>query len=405
MIQLVLPLLAAAATQTAARAFPEGERLFRADPRWLGADAALTIPLDERRTLWLFGDTFVATSDAHRRAESEMVRNTVADQTGMDPRGAAIEFGWKRGADGSPTSFFPERGERWYWPGHGIRLAGGPLLVFLYELAATPGAGLGFAVRGWALARIDAPDESLERWELRVVEGPALPFDALPATAVLEEDERIVALAIRQEGVHAGALVRWPAGALLAGELDTGEWWSGAAWVAADELGPSGPAFVLDDAGAECSLHRDGRSGRWVHVASYGFGATTIGVRTAPAITGPWSAPVTVHRPVESDGPRPFVYAAKAHPELLGPAEGDLLVTYAANSFEFGDLFTPEGERDLYWPLPIPICSHVIDRASSLLANLHTSLDEVDRANLKKHADLLREPCRTAYMESGKADG
>jgi hypothetical protein len=85
-------------------------------------------------------------------------------------------------------------------------------------------------------------------------------------------------------------------------------------------------------------------------VASYGFGATTIGVRTAPAVTGPWSAPLEVYRPPESDEPRVFVYAAKAHPQLVAPDAADLVITYATNSFEFSDLFTPQGERELYWP-------------------------------------------------------
>ena len=55
-----------------------------------------------------------------------------------------------------------------------------------------------------------------------------------------------------------------------------------------------------------------------------------------------------VYRPPESDGPRPFVYAGKAHPELTG-ADG-LLVTYVANTFDPKQLMTPDGERTLYWP-------------------------------------------------------
>jgi len=106
----------------------------------------------------------------------------------------------------------------------------------------------------------------------------------------------------------------------------------------------------MDDAGAECSLHWDPRSKSFIHIASYGFGASTIGLRRAKTLTGPWSSPDIVYRPPESDGPRPFVYAAKAHPELVGPDAKDLVVTYATNSFEFADLFTTHGERSLYWP-------------------------------------------------------
>src|SRR5262245_24479072 len=93
-----------------AEPWTEADTLFRSDPRWLGADGALTIPLGGQRTLWLFGDTFVATSAANVRGESEMVRNTIALQTGLDPRSASMEFRWAIGADGTPASFFSEDG-------------------------------------------------------------------------------------------------------------------------------------------------------------------------------------------------------------------------------------------------------------------------------------------------------
>ena len=334
------------------RAFVEAERLFHQDPRWLGADGALSVRLSNGRILWLFGDTFVATSNARVRSESKIVRNTVAIQTGNDPRTGSVAFGWGQEADGSPASFFLEHGERFYWPGHGIRLDKGPLVIFLYALVATPGQGLGFESVGYAIAVIDNPDAPLQDWKPRVVDAKADTFDAVPATAVLREHGYVVALAIRQQGTHAGALVRYPVACLAQGDVTTAEWWAGEAlgWVPASLLGEDGPVFVLDDAGSECSLHWDTRTRSFIHVASYGFGATTIGLRMAPALTGPWSSPVVVYRPPESDGPRPFVYAAKAHPELAGPDTADLVITYATNSFEFADLLTQEGERTLYWP-------------------------------------------------------
>ncbi len=343
---------AAPAATPAARSFEDAESLFRREPRWLGGDAALSIPLGADRTLWLFGDSFVATTAALRRDESVMVRNSIAIQTGADPRAAAMAFHWREEAGGTPASFFPEAGDRWHWPGHGMRLAEGSLVAFLYMVERTPGRGLGFATDGYAVAVIDDPDAPPDAWRPRLVPGPRAAFDAVPATAVVREGEHVVALAIRQEGTHEGALVRWRARDLARGDPRGAEWWAGSrrGWVGAAGLGEGGPTFVLDDAGAECSIHFDSFARRYVHVASYGFGATTIGVRTAPALTGPWSAPRMVYRPPESDGPRPFVYAAKAHPELRGPDRRDLVVTYATNSFEFGDLFTERGARALYWP-------------------------------------------------------
>jgi hypothetical protein len=342
---------AAAADSHAARPWPEADQAFRNDAGWLGADAALSVPLSGDRTLWLFGDSFIATSSRGHRAESRMVRNSIAIQHGRDPRTAPLQFHW-RGDDAAPKSFFPERGNHWYWPGHGIRLAEGPLVVFLFTIVATPGQDLGFATVGHAIAVIDDPDAPAETWQPRIRDLPGPVFDALPATALVRAGDHVVALAIRQRGTHAGALVRYPAAQLARGRLEGAEWWAGAArgWVPAAALGPDGPALVLDDAGAECSLHQDEATGWYVHVASYGFGTTTIGVRTAPALTGPWSSPLTIYRPPESDQPRVFVYAAKAHPQLAGPGVADLVITYATNSFEFSDLFTPQGERELYWP-------------------------------------------------------
>lgn len=349
-----------ASTQTAmggmsARAFAAAERLFHQDPRWLGADAALSIPLSEDRTLWLFGDTFIATSNAHVRAESKMVRNTVAIQIGTDPLVASMSFYWSQDVDGSPASFFPESGQNWYWPGHGIRLdqeRGRPLVVFLYKLAPAPGGVFGFKDAGSAIALIDNPDAPPQTWKPRIMDMAPNPFDAAPATAVIRDGKYIVAVAIRHHGVHASALVRYTADSLANGDTANAEWWAGSAkgWLNVSALGAEGPVYVLDDAGSECSIHFDVRTQSYIHIASYGFGATTIGLRTAAALTGPWSAPFTVYRPPESDRPRPFVYAAKAHPELSGPHSSDLLVTYATNSFDFGDLFTGEGASRLYWP-------------------------------------------------------
>ena len=342
---------APAAGSEAARQWPDADQAFQGDARWLGGDAALSVPLGGDRTLWLFGDSFVATSDRGRRSESRMIRNSIAIQQGRNPRTALVRFHW-RGDDTSPASFFPDRSDHWYWPGHGIRLREGPLVIFLFTVIATPGRDLGFATVGNAIAVIDDPDAAADTWQPRIYDIPTPGFDALPATALLRDGEHIVALAIRQEGTHAGALVGYPAAQLAIGRVDGAEWWAGAArgWVRETALGAEGPAFVIDDAGAECSLHRDEHSALFVHVASYGFGATTIGVRTAPALTGPWSAPRTIYRPPESDGPRPAVYAAKAHPQLAGPEAADLVITYATNSFDFADLFTPQGERELYWP-------------------------------------------------------
>ncbi len=337
------------------RTLPAADSMFRKDARWMGGDAAITIPISTGRTLWLFGDSFVSLVASPTRGNAKLPRNTVAIQSGDDVTAASLTFAWNSANATTPSSFFPDAGTSWYWPGHGIRLTEGPLIVFLNLQRATPGIGLGFASSGYAIAIIDNPDAALSAWHVRIVDGPALPFDAIPATAVVRDGDNIVGLAVAQSGTKRGYLVRYTASALAAGALTGAQWWTGAnGWISTSAVGASGPTVVLDDAGAECSLHFDAARGTYVHVASYGFGATTIGVRTATSLTGPYSAVSTVYRPPESDATSPFVYAAKAHPTLSG-ASGDLIVSYVANSFTFADLLTAAGAKNLYWPRMIAV--------------------------------------------------
>lgn len=350
---------AIAFTQTpAGSAFEEAEALFRQNPEWLGTDGANSTSLGHDRIFWSFEDTFIATSEAHTRQQSTMIRNSVAIQTGNDPLTAKMSFYWGQDVNGSPASFFPEDGETWYWTGGAIRLHEGPLISFLHRTKSTPGVGLGFANAGFALALISDPDQPPSIWEPVIVNAAGQSaFDAVPATALVREGNYIVGLALKQEGTHAGALVRYLSSDLAVGNIENPQWWAGPnrGWVEEQDLGPAGPVFVIDDAGAESSLHWDQRTQSFIHIATYGFGAATIGMRTAPTLTGPWSNQAEIYRPPESDGPRPFVYGAIAHPELKSPEAGDLIVTYATNSFDYGDMFTEYGERHLYWPRVITV--------------------------------------------------
>ena len=323
------------------------DQAFHREPRWLGGDAVYSVDLGDARTLWLFGDSFIATSPALSRTASTMVRNSVAVMTGTDLLTASMEFAWRDGAP--PTSFFPERGDRWSWPGGGVRGPDGSLLVFLSELRATPGEGLGFAVAGWRAVRVADPSGPPSAWTITDALTAPAPGgdDTIVGACVAVDGDHLVALAI-DDGDHDGRLVRWPLATIATGDLRAAAWWDGTAWVEQAALTAT-PPVVLPDAPTECSLHRDAASGRWVHTASRGFGATTLAIRTAARLEGPWSGPTDVFTPPESSVDDAFVYAGKAHPHLRGPT-GGVVATYADNSFTFADLFDPARADTLYWP-------------------------------------------------------
>jgi hypothetical protein len=307
---------------TASAAWPEADALFKQNPRWLGADDAYSIALGGDRVLWLFADTFIATSDAHVRSESKLIHNSVGVQTGLDPASASIEFAWHE-VD-APTSFFPEQADVWYWPGDGERVGDG-LLIFLMAVHKVEG-GFGFGVIGsdalW-IADADAPPAS---WTPITVATFREPGRVPGSASVLVEGEFLYAFG---DGDGGADLLRWPLAAVGPQPLPEPE-------VIAS------PALLATQ--VEFTVHHDPARSVYVHVQSEGFGGTDLAYRTAPALAGPWSGPTVFHRPAESDLEDAFVYAGKAHPELAG---ADLVATYVANSFEFADLFA---DPSLYYP-------------------------------------------------------
>src|SRR5262245_57185871 len=275
---------------------PSEDALFHQEPRWLGADGAYTIDLGSDRTLWLFGDSFIATSPAHVRTEATLVRNSVAVMTGRDPLTATMQFSW---TDGSPPSaFFPDAGDHWFWPADGVRVPGGPLIVLLTEQQPTPGQGLGFASAGWRAVRITDPDAPPATWTLEPVATRPAPYAADAAIACSAVDgEELIAVVV-DGPAHDGRLARWPLTAVDAGDLLRPAWWTAYA-VVAEELLVAPPAVVIPDGSTECSLARD-FYGDWYYIQSRGFGASTIALRRAFEIEGEWSRPQDMITPPES---------------------------------------------------------------------------------------------------------
>jgi hypothetical protein len=317
--------------------------LFQHDARWLGGDAAFSVPLDRGRVLWLLGDSFIALTPERRRTAATMVRNAVAVQVGRDPRSATLSFHWG-GTPASPASFLPEDGDRWYWPWHGVRI-GRALVLFWTRMRPKPEDALGFEAEGYRVAIVDDASGDPASWKVRLVEAPEAPAGILAGAALVREGGYVVSLAVREPGDHQGYLVRWPERDLAAGRLSSAEWWAGTRGFVPLAALEGEPTPILEDAGAESSLHFDAALQRWVHVRTEGFGASTIVVSFADRITGPWSRPVEALRPPESERADAFVYAAKAHPELSGCG---LAVTYVANTREgLGKLVSDEG---IYFP-------------------------------------------------------
>lgn len=304
--------------------WPEADRLFRSDPRWLGGDAAFSTDLGNGRVLWMFGDSFIAQKVGATRRQSAFIRNGVAIQTGYDPSHATIKF-YTAMRRGHPTDFAPSERPYWLWPLHGIRL-GDHLLLFYARMAPdTNKDSLGFQSVGWNALMVEKPDAEPTQWKPRRLDGPETQGKMLFGMSLIHDAENIYAFVSDNEKLNA-YLLRWPLADATAGRLSSPSWWCGESegW----QPNPAHRQIVIRNAGTEFSVQHNPHGAGFIHVKSEGFGATTIVFRVAPRLEGPWRPPQRLYRPPESDHPDAFVYGGKSHPELSG---ADLIVTYIAN--------------------------------------------------------------------------
>lgn len=311
-----------------AEPWTQADRLFRTDSSWLGGDVAYSVDLGRERVLWLFGDSFVARDARADREHSTLVRNSVAIESGYDPSRACIKFYWKT-QGGGPASFFPERGNTWLWPADGVRLGAKLLLFFTRVRPNSRKDSLGFENFGWTAFLVRNPDEDPLEWAMQRIDGPNNAWGVIVGAAVVAAGHFVYVFS-PAEPSHDIYLLRWPLSSAANGDLASPEWWCGLGrgWIAQQKVARR-PAAVFSGGSMEFSIQWDPQRQKFLEVQSVGFGASDIAIRWADRLQGPWSEPMKVYRPPESDRPDAFVYAAKAHPELRSAA---LAVTYVANS-------------------------------------------------------------------------
>lgn len=327
-----------------ASAWPEADALFHRDAHWVGADGASSVDLGGGRTLWLFGDTWIDPSGQATRQDARLIGNSVAIQSGADPSTASIRFYWGHAADGSPAAFVPDQGDERHWFGNGVRV-GDRLLLLLNRVRHAEG-GLGFAAVGWTAWMVDNPDDQPSAWRMRELKTPENALGVLVGFgAVLQRDGYVYAFGSADPvASHPVYGVRWSANQVHDGDLLAPEWWvdERLGWVLDASKAPRWPLF--DEGQSELSIHWDQAAQKFLAVHTQGFGAADVVVRSAPSLTGPWSAPRMLYRPSEYSRANTTIYSAKAHPELAG---ADLVLTYATNSFQFSDMVSDDS---IYFP-------------------------------------------------------
>lgn len=343
----IFPAASAHAADWTSEKLPQYDALFQRTNGWIGADGDVTVALPDGVTLWLFSDTFVGDVRDGHRANVRMINNSAAWQRGTNPA-ASVKFFYRKSPDGNPASLItPADGNGHFWLGDGA-MAGGKLFLFLAQIEVTDTkSAFGFRQIALWLGEISNPPAPPTQWRITQSKVPFATFGAGEyrtfGSAVLATNGFVYVYGVH-ERQHTGKqmiLARAPEsspGGFTSWRFRTHGGWSTNAADAVDLCG---------NVANEYSVTWLPALRKFVLICTENGLSEKVIARTAPEPWGPWSAPDVVYRcPEMAWDRRNFCYAAKAHP-MLAPEPDELIVTYAANSFEFGHVVS---DARLYWP-------------------------------------------------------
>ena len=344
----IVPVAQASGAEWRAEEAPQYDRLFQQKNGWIGADGDFTVSLKNGLTLWLFSDTFIGEVRDGRRIHATMINNSAAWQHGIDPTHSRVEFFYGKSTDGKPTSLVtPPDKKGWFWLFDGV-MARGRLCLFLLQFERTDDqSGFGFRQIGTWLGEVSTPLAPPTQWHItyrRIPFAQSGPNGSrLFGSATLSQNGFVYVYGTdeRKGSGRRMILARAPEGKL--GDFSTWRFRTGSAWSPKVEEAE----HLCGGIATEYSVSWLRTLRRYVLICTANGLSEKIIARTAPEPWGPWSPAKVVYLCPESKlGKQVFCYSAKAHP-MLATAPDELILTYAANSFNFTQV---ANDARLYWP-------------------------------------------------------
>ena len=338
---------------------------FPDDDGWYGGDGAYSIRLDDKRVLWLFGDTFV--SDQKGRQDRVDMKVVLGTTLAISTCTADAEFQIRYYLKKKNGEFISSFGEKeWLWPQDPF-MVDRTLYVPLLSVKANPEieGPFKFEIAGHKIAKIkNFSGSDPDQWIIDYIDltpGISKDIKAFATTSV----------------VYMGYVYFYPLYSVTAGELSA--LGNILARIPTDKLDEPGQAIeyfnkdgrwtkklesakvkvVFDAAVSEMSVRYHSDHEKWIAVyMSIQNNGDRILYQTADVPEGPWNEPkvLTVSIPeVERGNPRydknNFCYAGKEHLQFaLGK---NLVVTYVCNSYDNFEKDTSFIRKNLFLYRPV----------------------------------------------------
>ncbi|MCX7919531.1 MAG: DUF4185 domain-containing protein [bacterium] len=333
--------------------YPEYNTLIAQTTGWTGADGAYSVPLSDKVTLWLYGDTWIGDIVDGKHSGGTIINNSIALQHGINPKTASLKFYWKTDSTGKPRAFFtPDDGLGWFWLQAGMKV-NTKLYIFLSQIVSTqsdPNSIWNFKGVGTWLAEIENPTDDPMNWRIRQYKVPFGNFDGTSTyffgAAVMQVGKYMYIYGCQDEPSQwiVGRnmiLARVPANRLT--EFRQWRFYNNGKWVSDSKQ----CSYLFNGIAPEYSVNYLPYLKKYVCVYTELGMSNRILMRTALKPYGSWSQPTTVYLcPEVSWNSTYFCYAAKAHPELSESMD-ELIITYVCNSFDFWQMVA---DSRIYFP-------------------------------------------------------
>ncbi len=328
---------------------------------WLGADDAYSIPLPDGRDVWIFGDTLYGKKRIVRGHAPQMVHNSLGIST-CGPNGTFhLKYAIRQGPDDTAENFFsPKNPDHWYWAMDGFVNKSDlwvTLLCIRHAPTKNPWA-MDFATCGTDLARLSHLDRDPQQWSVQYY--PLVPdgVKAYPSASAIVDGKYAYLFAQYEAGTRPLLATRISVNGLLNPKMHLEYLMKSGIWK--NGFDPSNAKEVMVKGSSELSVRYHPELKKWLAVMfAPDLFSGKILLRTASALTGPWTDGQVIYQVPEMQPNNPgydkdtFCYAGKEHPEF---ERGDLVFTYACNTMSVPKLAT---NLNIYFPqvvrMPMPV--------------------------------------------------
>lgn len=301
-----------------------------------GADGATSLPLPNGQALWVFGDTIEGPfQTVHGLDLAPLRSNTGLLAPRQSAREGVKQFRFLATPDGKrPRQLVPfapheEPARHRVWAMHGASV-GERVYLFYHRISLLPDVDVfvNFRLDGMGIARASlddleferlvAPDGTLEFWK---GDAPGFGVFVQPLEGYLHLWGSLMTgmflARVRPDAIENFSAFEYLVEAPTPANPQAVPRWS-------EKFAPSAPLF--DGVPNEMSVSYNAYLQRYVAIYAW-RPERTIVLRTAPRITGPWSAPQAIYR-AEPVAANDSIYAAKEHPELAADDGRRIYITY-----------------------------------------------------------------------------